>query len=207
VTYVTADDTQLYEQWRGGDRDAGTKLVERHYDSVHRFLATKAGPHADDLVQRTFLACANLERGYRGESSFRAYLFGVARYILFEYFRGRVRDGKIDPDFSVSSACELAPGPSTFASDRVEQRLLVQALRSLPLDIQMTLELFYWEEMSVGELAAALEIPPGTVKSRLFRGRTLLKEAMEAAPMTPDETASVRLLLADWAENMRARLA
>ncbi len=200
------DDLDLHRRWRDGDRRAGTELVERHYDSVHRFFQTKTGPEADDLVQRTFLAAADRERGFRGESSFRTYLFGIARNVLFEHFRHRRRDARVDPDFSVSSAAELAAGPSTFAADRVEYRIMVDALRGLPLDIQLTLELFYWEEMSVGELAEVLQIPPGTVKSRLHRGRGLLKDAMDGAATTPDETASVRMLLADWAQQMQARV-
>lgn len=202
---IEEDDGQLYDAWRAGERRAGEQLVERHYDAILRFFRTKAGPHADDLVQRTFLACAEPRGGFRGESSFRAYLFGVARNILLEFFRGRVRDARVDPDFTVSSAFELQPGPSTFAAQRAEQRLLVEALRRIPLEIQMTLELFYWEDLSVGELASVLQIPEGTVKSRLHRGRMLLKEAMEKLPSTPTERESVRLLLGDWAARMQAQ--
>lgn len=82
----------------------------------------------------------------------------------------------------------------------------MQALRTIPLDIQVTLELFYWEDMSVAELAQILEVPPGTVKSRLHRGRQLLREAMEQIAITPDEEASVRVLLDDWAARMQARV-
>jgi RNA polymerase sigma factor (sigma-70 family) len=206
VSVVSLDDAELYRRWATGDRDAGEALVERHYDGILRFFRTKCGPHADDLVQRTFMVCADHERGFRGDASFRTYLFGVARNVLYKFLRGRSVDAHVDADFSVSSASALVPGPATFASERAEYRLLVQALRSLPLDIQVTLELFYWEDMSVTELAHILEVPPGTVKSRLHRGRQLLREAMEGIAITPDEEASVRVLLDDWAARMQARV-
>ena len=199
------DDAELYRRWRGGDDEAATQLVERHYASVARFFRTKVGPeHADDLVQRTFLGC--IEGDFRGEGLFRAYLFGIARMLLLGFFKGRHRDAKVDPDFTVSSVLELAPGLSTVAAGRADQRLLVVALQRIPLEIQMTLELFYWEDLSVAELSEALGIPPGTVKSRLHRGRQLVKEAMDGLVTTPDTRSSVRALLDDWAQQMRRRV-
>lgn len=203
---MTFEDAELYQRWATGDREAGGALIERHYDSISRFFRTKCGPAADDLVQRTFMVCANHETGFRGDSSFRTYLFAVARNVLFKHFRGQTRDARVDPDFSVSSASALAPGPATFAAERADYRILVEALRTIPLDIQVTLELFYWEDMSVGELAEILEVPPGTVKSRLHRGRQLLREAMDKIALSPDEMQSVRVLLDDWAARMQARV-
>ena len=196
-----SDDAELYAAWRNGDKRAGQKLIERYYDPVLRFFRTKVGPQADDLVQRTFLVCS--EGGFRGESSFRSYLFGVARNLLFKFFRGHRRDALVDPDFTVSSVYELAPGVSTVAANRLEQRLLLEALRRIPLEFQMLLELYYWEELSIAELSAVLELPDGTVKSRLRRGRALVREALERLPSTPAEQDSVRVLLDGWVEKMQ----
>jgi RNA polymerase sigma-70 factor (ECF subfamily) len=52
----------------------------------------------------------------------------------------------------------------------------------MPVDIQMVLELYYWEELSVDEVAEVVGAPAGTIKGRLFRGRALLREAMEKMP-------------------------
>ena len=71
---------------------------------------------------------------------------------------------------------------STLLFRRAEERALVQALQGMPVELQIVLELYYWEELSVDEVAAAVEVPPGTVKSRLFRGRQLLREALERDP-------------------------
>ena len=55
---VIEEDARLVQAWRGGDAAAGAQLVERHYDAIVRFFRTKAHPAADDLVQRTFMLCA-----------------------------------------------------------------------------------------------------------------------------------------------------
>ncbi len=198
------EDAELYRAWRAGDRAAGQALVERHYDSIVRFFRTKAGPQADDLVQRVFLVCADPQAGFRGESSFRTYLFGVARNLLLAHYRGRVRDARVDADFSVQSVHDLGRGLSSVAAHRADERLLYDALQRIPLDIQMTLELFYWEDLTITELAAVLEIPEGTVKSRLHRGRVLLEQAMHTMPAADDAKLSVRVKLAQWAAHMQA---
>lgn len=192
------EDDELFTAWQGGDRSAGEALIDRHYDAVMRFFRTKAGSQADDLVQRVFLVCADRGTRFRGDSTFRAFLFGIARNVLFEFLRSKVRDGTRDPDFGTSSILDLAPGVSTVAGQRAEQRLLVRALQRLPLDLQVAIELYYWEELSVTELASVLDIPPGTVKSRLHRARELLRTTMESLPATPDEQESLRSVLQLW---------
>jgi RNA polymerase sigma factor (sigma-70 family) len=202
---TVSDDVSLLAAWRDGNASAGETLIGRHYDAVLRFFRTKAFDDADDLAQRTFLRCVEPAAGFRGDSTFRAYLFGIARNVLFEHIRSRMRDRKVDPDYGVSAIVDLNPGASTIAFRRGEQRRLVHALQKVPLEIQMALELFYWEELSVEELARALDVPPGTVKSRLHRGRSLLREAMESLPMDagPD---SGRAELERWASDVRKHL-
>lgn len=155
------DDRSLFEAWQAGDRDAGQALIERHFDAVLRFFQTKAGADAEDLVQRTFLACVEGGARFRGSSSFRAFLFGIARNVLLEHIRARTKARLVDDDFAVSSVIALQPGVSTLAFQRAEQRLLVQALQRIPLDLQLGLELHYWEDLSVAELAEVLGIPGG----------------------------------------------
>jgi RNA polymerase sigma-70 factor (ECF subfamily) len=177
-----SDDVALLAGWRAGDRAAGEALIGRHYASVLRFFRTKAGPDADDLAQRTFLRCVEAAERFRGESSVKAFLFGIARNVLFEHIRAHLRERRIDPDYSVSSILDVHPRASTLAFRKAEERRLVEALQRQPLETQIVLELYYWEELSVDEVAQVIDIPAGTVKSRLHRGRELLRQELGASP-------------------------
>jgi len=203
---VGPDDAALVRAWRAGDRRAASALVERHIDGVSRFFTTKAGAHADDLVQRTFLRVAEAFPTYREEAPFRAWLFGIARHVLFEYLRSRLRDARNDDDMRVSELVAIDPRASTLAAVRAEQRALVRALQRLPADAQILLELYYWEDFSIADIASVLSIPPGTVKSRLFKARGLLRDEVEAHPAPDsDDARSVRLQLADWLADVKER--
>jgi RNA polymerase sigma factor (sigma-70 family) len=197
------DDPTLLMAWAGGDRGAGATLVQTHYDAVLRFFRNKAGEEADDLVQRTFLATVEAAHRYNRSGSFRAWLFGIARNVLFEHIRARTRSSRNDPDIQQSAIVDLSPGVSTIAARRADQRVLLRALQLIPLEHQMLLELYYWEELSMAELGQILEVPSGTVKSRLFRARALLREAIARVPSTPEESQSAGLLLEQWAHQVR----
>lgn len=201
------DEQELVAAWLGGERAAGAALIERYYDVVTRFFANKAGPSAEDLTQRTFLLCAGAVDRFRAEGSFRAFLLGIARNVLYEHIRSRARDARIEPDFSASSLVDLAPGVATLVDARADKRVLGLALQSVPLELQILLELYYWEELGLGEIAEVLEIPVGTVKSRLHRARRLLREAMSQVPSTPEELRSASEVLSAWAAGVRGRVA
>ena len=166
-------DVELLQRWRGGDLVSGQELVARHFGVVHRFFRSKVEAAADDLTQRTFVAC--LEAGDRLEQvqSFRAYALGIARNVLFDHHRATRRAARLE-DFATISADQLSV--SQVVANREEQRLLLLALRSIPIDLQTTLELYYWEELTQLEIGTVLSIPEGTVKSRLNRARALLRE-------------------------------
>lgn len=153
--------------------------MERHYPSVLRFFRTKAGSDADDLAQQTFLACVEAASRFEGRSSFKAFLFGIARHVLYDYIRKRIKDRERNPDFGVSSILDLNPGASTMISRFVAEQELVDAMQRIPLDIQIVVELYYWEELSLEDIAEAVEVPVGTVKSRLHRARSLLRDVIE----------------------------
>ncbi|MCC6621856.1 MAG: RNA polymerase sigma factor [Deltaproteobacteria bacterium] len=198
-------DHDLFLAWGQGDRRAGAELIERHYPAVERFFTHKVGDRADDLVQRTFLVCAESAAGARGVGTFRGFLFGIARNVLCDHLRKKTRDGKSNPDFSESAIIDLVPGAATLVSAAADRRQLALALQRIPLDLQVLLELFYWEELSIDELAQTMGVPPGTIKSRLHRARGLLREAMERQPAPEEEMRSARTLLTRWLAEVRER--
>lgn len=176
-------DDELLQAWASGDQGAGATLYRRHFDTLYRFFRTKAPDACDDLVQTTMMECVRSKQRFRGDAPFRAFLLAVARNCLLHYFRSRFRD-RLDFDASRASVADLDPRPSTIAARRAEHAQLLDAMRRLPLELQEVLELHYWEELGTRELAIALEIPQGTVKSRLRRAREALREQI-ATPGTP----------------------
>ena len=91
-----SSDCELLERWRRGDNVAGSCLVKRHFDAVQRFFASKAPGHNEDLIQQTFMACVEAKDAFRGDSSFRAYLFGLARFQLLSHYRKLYRARGLD---------------------------------------------------------------------------------------------------------------
>jgi RNA polymerase sigma factor (sigma-70 family) len=195
-------DIALLDQWRAGDAEAGQALFQRHFDSIYGFFETKCEADADELVQATFLACLRARDQFRKESSFRTYLFTIARHELYRVLRIRQRDGA-RLDFQLSSIAELVSTPGTRIARNQEHRRLLEVLRQLPVEQQMLLELHYWEDMEIAELADVFEAPQATIRTRLHRARKLLREKMEgAAPRTVLETLET---LDAWARGLSRR--
>lgn len=201
------DDVVLLDAWKAGDRKAGATLFERHYPGVLRFFHNKAGDHGKDLIQRTFLRCFEARDRIEPGSNFRAYLFGVARNVLLEHFRSVKRDGeRLDEMLTTAADVSPHPTPTSFLSRKREVRLLLAALRRIPIELQITLELYYWEHMSAGEIAAVFAVPEGTIRTRLRRARQLLEREL-AQTATPAELASTMSGLEGWAAEIRGELA
>ncbi len=171
------DDVALLERWRGGDARAGEALFERYFDAVVRFFRNKLPDGTDDLVQRSFLACVEGRDRLRADGSFRSYLFGVAHNLLRKHFHAR----SADPiDFTQRSVSDMRPSPSTIVAKSRTHQLVLESLRRVPLDYQIVLELHYWEDLTAAEIAAITDVPLGTAKTRLRRGRELLLECLVA---------------------------
>jgi RNA polymerase sigma factor (sigma-70 family) len=197
-----SDDGELLRRWRDGEADAGARLIERHLEPVHRFFSNKVAHATDDLVQKTFLACVESIAGFEGRASFRSYLFAIARNVLFRHYRDEHHG--FDPlALSAGSVIDQQLSPADRVADREEQRLLLRALRCLPLDLQVLVELAYWEGLSDVELAAVVEVPAGTIKSRLRKARMLLDEHLTTMAGTPALLESSRRTLEAWAAEIR----
>jgi len=185
---VDTSDFELLDRWRAGDKPAGQALLARHFDSLCGFFASKTDRDADDLVQRTLLACVAAKHQFRKDASFRTYLFTVARHELYHYLRTRQRDGE-RLDFAITSVAEIITTPATRMIKDAEKRRVVEALQQLPVEQQMLLELHYWHELDIAALSDVLELEPGNTRVRLHRARKKLREILELPG--EDEAAQV----------------
>jgi RNA polymerase sigma-70 factor (ECF subfamily) len=176
-------------------------LFDRYFDAVFRFFRNKVSDGAEDLVQQTFLACVQSRDHFRKEASFRTYLFTAARSKLYNYLERRGREGAID--WGVTSCADLGVSPSALLAQGQEHRLLLHALRRLPVDLQVALELYYFEQVRGPELAEVLGVPEGTVRSRLRRGREILREQLLQLSSSAADVESTMTNLDDWAAAVR----
>ncbi len=193
---VVVDDFALLDAWRAGDRVAGNTLFERHFESVSRFFKNKVDGGVEDLVQETFLACVESKASFEGRAKFRTFLLGIARNKLLMYYRRKRGDRTSALDVSVADmGCRSGSWGSWLARDQ-EQRLMLAALRRLPLETQMLLELYYWEELSGPELGEAMDLPHNTVRSRLSRARVALRAKVEEPADNPELAAPTPARLA-----------
>ena len=176
---MSIDEVGLLQRWREGDTAAGEALTRHSFPLVFRFFDTKAPAQALDLSQQTFLALVEGRGRYEIRSSFRAYVLGIARHVLIAHLRRTYQNGFAPERGSV---LEALADPGTSPTERLhghQQRArVVLALQHLVLDHQVALEMYYWNEMSVAEIADVLDCTPGSIKARLFRARKALQAAM-----------------------------
>ena len=206
ATIAAMTDVELVRAWRSGDRAAGEELFERHYASIARFFRNKVGEElADDLAQRTFLACVEGQERFRGEASFRTYLFSIAYRLVCRALRDRYRR-PAPLDFDKLSVQALDASPSAVLARRDEERLLLEGLRRLPFNYQVALELVYWESLTATETAAALGIPLGTAKTWIRRGRQALTRSLRELATTEVLLESTLTNLDGWARELRGLL-
>lgn len=200
-----ATDRELVAAWRRGDQSAGERLFERYYDAIARFFYNKAGDRSADLLQKTFLACVEGLERMRDDTRFRSYLFGIAHNLLRKHYRDKSRRGS-ELDFELVSVHDMGPSPSKAIAVRQEQRLLLEALRRIPLDYQVVIELFYWETMTAAEIAEVTGAPVGTIKTRIRRGRQLIEETLADLAGSGELLESTVSNLEGWARALRDRL-
>ena len=154
-----------------------TQLVDAHYAALHRFALSLARNSADagDLVQQTFFIWATKGHGLRESAKAKSWLFTT---LYREFLRGRRRDAR------ATSLEDLPPGEADVASEdidraaRLDAGMVMAALQEVDDVFRAPVTLFYLEDLSYHEIAETLEVPIGTVMSRLSRGKAQLRAAL-----------------------------
>jgi RNA polymerase sigma-70 factor, ECF subfamily len=166
----------LLSRWRAGDGAAGDELVRMCRPVLRWFFLQRTSENVDELIQLTLVACVQALDQFEGRSSFKTFLLGIAnKQFLMNLRATRTRV------VASSLPRHQVPNPSQLFESKEEVGTVSAALNDTSPAFRQVLELFYWEELSVEEIAKTLEVPPGTVKSRLSRGRMMLKARIMAA--------------------------
>jgi RNA polymerase sigma-70 factor (ECF subfamily) len=165
----------LLRRWRAGDRDAGAELLQRCKPMLRWFFRRRTSENVEELVQGTLVACVQALPHFEGRSTFKTFLLGIAhKQFLMSLRASRRREMH-------SGIQYRAPSPSQVFASKEESKSVSDALNDTSPAFRRVLEMFYWEELSVEQIAKALDLPAGTVKSRLSRGRTMVRERIAAA--------------------------
>lgn len=195
---------QLLLDWRNGDGKAGDELLLRYHKLIWRTVATKVPADAvEDLVQEVILAVVKRRDKLESDVKFRSYAMAVARNVILGHIRDRYRKPVDNVGFLESSVQELGVGPSSIVLAKQQDRLLLEALRNLPIDDQFVLELYYWENMTGPELAAVFNCLEPTARGRLRRAKLRLEAKMVDFAKQHSELAETLTSLDSWAANVR----
>jgi RNA polymerase sigma factor (sigma-70 family) len=197
-------DAELLTEWRAGQPSAGGELFARHAPAIARFFRNKVSAPVEDLVQQTFLALLEGQHRLDDPEKTRAYLFGIAHNVLRGHLRHLTRDRQFDD--AVSSLAELDPSPSSAFAHKREQQLLLLALRRIPVQHQVALELYYWEGLETPAIAEVLGISASAMRSRMVKARELLGVALAQIAGSEHELRSTLEGLDDWAAGIRAKM-
>lgn len=159
-----------------GERDAFDALIARWHEPLWRYLRRLSDDDdcARDLAQDTWLRVFRGIAALREPAKLRPWLFGVARNVAMDRLRRQYAQA---PQADI----DLEAIPAATESVNLEEEIatLEAGLETLPIVERETLTLFYLRELSLEEIAGLVGVPVGTVKSRLFRARQLLRRALE----------------------------
>ncbi|MDQ3919156.1 MAG: sigma-70 family RNA polymerase sigma factor [Acidobacteriota bacterium] len=189
-------EAQFLERLRAGEAAAFNRLVEERHADIYALLfrLTEDAEEARDLTQETFLQAFRHLAGFRGEADLRTWLYRIAvnqARNRWRWWKRRRRDRTVSLDAPASEAgdaplsaglpCRDAGDPEEQALARERERALLSALRTLSRPYREVIVLRDIECLSYEEVALALEINVGTVKSRLSRGRNELRRRLEGS--------------------------
>ncbi len=181
MTPVNLTDEALARRVQHGDRAALAALVERHHSPLVGYLYHMVGgdrPLAEDMAQETFLRVMRGIGGYRTGRPFKPWLYAIATNLVRDHVkRAEHRYAMLDAD-ETPIAGDMDIEGDAIVSANVEA--VLNELMLLPEHQRAVIVLRYYGELSLSEIAGRLDLPVGTVKSRLSLGIRALREVMKA---------------------------
>jgi RNA polymerase sigma-70 factor (ECF subfamily) len=177
------DDSELIRRFQDGNDQAFGTIMARHERRVYNLAYRMLGNTEDarDATQDAFLSCFRHLSGFRGDSAFSTWLHRIAVNACFDALRRRRDTTSLDER-------PIEPAPSPDHADRTGSAIDIQrALSSVPPDFRVVVVMHEIQDMPLEDIASILDVPVGTVKSRLHRGRVALGRALSAhAPGEPN---------------------
>lgn len=180
------DDAALMLRVRNGDHGAFSLIMKAYEKKVLNFFIRMGVQYdAEDLTQQTFLRLYRYRDRYEPKAKVSTFLFLIARQVWIDELRKRSRRKKLVESFAKETEGDTARSAAdeVAASGTTD---LQQALATLPESMRMVIELGVYQELPYSEIAQILDIPEGTVKSRMFNALAQLRR-MLASPGTENK--------------------
>jgi len=179
-----AETVQLVEKARLHDRSAWDCLLKHFQMALFAYCSELLSSRDDalDAVQQCFIKAVKYLPSLRENTKFSSWLYGIARQECFDTLRRRGRQQKALRIFPVAvypSSSHTCPLETATKAEDAQQ--VINYLRQLESDLREPVTLYYLEDFSVAQIADVMQLPQGTVKSRLHRARQILKTKMEEA--------------------------
>ena len=169
----------LISRARGGDRDAFGELVEQYRDNVYRLAYRMCGNayDADEAAQEAFVAAWRALPNFRGDAKFSTWLYRLTTNAAIDVMRREKRHQTVG-DGEMMELADDADSPQETVERTEQQEAVQKALATLSEEYREVLLLRYMEELDYAEIAEVLQLPSGTVKSRINRAKAALKAAL-----------------------------
>jgi RNA polymerase sigma-70 factor (ECF subfamily) len=189
---ISFEDASLVERSRKGDMQAFGSLVAKYQERVLNVVFRLCGrrAEAEELAQEAFLKAMERLSDFRGNSGFYTWLFRIAVNLTVSHRRragrigfrsltgGEESDASAGDSLTSGLAERREPLPDVAAQNAERKERVFAALDELEEEFRVVVVLRDIEDMDYGQIAKVLELPPGTVKSRLHRARGLLKDKL-----------------------------
>lgn len=178
------NDVDLITKVKNNDKQAFKVLFNTYKTNVYRtaFLILKDYQYADDVVQDTFMQVYLKINKLTNPFAFEKWLYKIAINLCFEIIRKNGKYKRIALDEEVDKEIiewnGNVPLPENIAIQKETQRIILECIYSLQVNHRTVLVLFYFNSFSVKEISDIMECSEGTVKSRLFYAKRLLKDTL-----------------------------
>ena len=185
-------DQELIDRYLAGDTDAFATLVRRHEGQVYRLCLRILGNPDDaaDAAQDALVAVARKLGSFRGDARFSTWLHRVAMNACYDHLRAAKRRPMVRRLVDDASTPDLGPPVADHADEVAGTRDVAAALALVPEDFRVALVLADVQDLPYDEIARILEVPVGTVKSRVHRGRLALARALGIGAPEPGDPAT-----------------
>lgn len=182
-------DLLLIERCKGGDRSACDDLIRKYERRAYQyaFRLTSNPEEAADIVADAFIRVYNALQNFKGNSAFTTWLYRILTncYLDLRKREKTRQHASFDAAIQIEGGAErerqfedTGPGPVELTESGARETLIARALKAMPEYQQAMLVMYHVESLSYEEIGEALDLPLGTVKSRLNRARLALRELL-----------------------------